>query len=215
MRKGSIGVAPEGLPFLFLLGLTTLAFAALRWWPPALLALAATWFCGHFFRDPERVVPEQPGIAVSPADGKIVRVEQAYDPVGGEPRTCISIFMNVCNVHVNRAPVACTVERIGYDPGLFCNAALDKASSDNEQCIYQLRDTEGRPWVMVQIAGLVARRIVCRVREGDSLLRGERYGMIRLGSRVDLYLPPDYSPTVSLGDAVHAGESIVARQCNL
>lgn len=212
MRKANIGVAPEGLPFLFLLALTTLAFAALRCWPLALAFLALTWFVGHFFRDPERVVPSEADVAVSPADGRIVRVEPKADPITGEVRPCISIFMNVVNVHVNRSPVAGRVEAIRYFPGAFLNAALDKASTDNERCAYLLRDAEGRSWVMVQVAGLVARRIVCRVEEGDSLARGERYGMIRFGSRVDLYLPPDYSAVVTNGDVVTAGESILARK---
>ena len=212
MRKANIGVAPEGLPFLFLLALTTLAFAALRCWPLALLFLVLTWFSGHFFRDPERVVPTEPDVAVSPADGKVVRVEPKADPITGEVRPCISIFMNVFNVHVNRSPVAGRIEAIRYFPGAFVNAALDKASTDNERCAYLVRDDGGRSWVMVQVAGLIARRIVCRVEEGDALARGERYGMIRFGSRVDLYLPPDYSAVVTNGDAVAAGESILARK---
>lgn len=212
MRKANIGVAPEGLPFLFLLALTTLTFAALRCWPLALLFLIFTWFAGHFFRDPERVVPTEADAAVSPADGRIVRVEPKADPITGEVRPCISIFMNVVNVHVNRMPVAGKIEAIRYFPGAFFNAALDKASTDNERCAYLVRDEEERPWVMVQVAGLVARRIVCRVEEGDSLARGERYGMIRFGSRVDLYLPPDYSAVVTNGDVVTAGESILARK---
>lgn len=212
MRKANIGVAPEGLPFLFLLALTTLTFAALRCWPLALLFLVFTWFAGHFFRDPERVVPTEADAAVSPADGRIVRVEPKADPITGEVRPCISIFMNVVNVHVNRMPVAGKIEAIRYFPGAFFNAALDKASTDNERCAYLVRDEEDRPWVMVQVAGLVARRIVCRVEEGDSLVRGERYGMIRFGSRVDLYLPPDYSAVVTNGDVVTAGESILARK---
>lgn len=212
MRKANIGVAPEGLPFLFLLALTTLTFAALRCWPLALLFLIFTWFAGHFFRDPERVVPSEADVAVSPADGRIVRVEPRADPITGEVRPCISIFMNVVNVHVNRMPVAGTIEAIRYFPGAFFNAALDKASTDNERCAYLVRDGEERPWVMVQVAGLVARRIVCRVEEGDALARGERYGMIRFGSRVDLYLPPDYSAVVTNGDVVTAGESILARK---
>ena len=182
MRKGNIGVAPEGLPFLFLLALTALAFAALRFWPLALVFLVLTWFSGHFFRDPERVVPSEDDIAVSPADGRVIRVEPKADPITGEVRPCISIFMNVFNVHVNRSPVAGRVEAIRYFP------------------------------VMVQVAGLIARRIVCRVEEGDTLARGERYGMIRFGSRVDLYLPPDYSAVVANGDVVAAGESILARK---
>ena len=211
MRKANIGVAPEGLPFLFLLALTTLTFAALRCWPLALLFLVFTWFAGHFFRDPERVVPTEADAAVSPADGRIVRVEPKADPITGEVRPCISIFMNVVNVHVNRMPVAGKIEAIRYFPGAFFNAALDKASTDNERCAYLVRDEEDRPWVMVQVAGLVARRIVCRVEEGDSLARGERYGMIRFGSRVDLYLPPDYSAVVTNGDVVTAG-GILARK---
>ncbi len=212
MHKGSIGVAPEGLPFLFLLGLTSLVFAAIGCWPVALIFLVATWFAGHFFRDPERVVPTEADVAVCPADGKVVRVEPRPDPITGENRTCISIFMNLFNVHVNRVPVSGRVESIRYFPGAFFNAALDKASTENERCAYLLRDAEGRPWVFVQIAGLIARRIVCRVEEGDSLARGERFGMIRFGSRVDLYLPPDYSAVVTVGDTVLAGESILARK---
>lgn len=212
MRKANIGMAPEGLPFLFLLALTTLTFAALRCWPLALLFLIFTWFAGHFFRDPERVVPTEADVAVSPADGRIVRVEPKADPITGEVRPCVSIFMSVVNVHVNRMPVAGTIEAIRYFPGAFFNAALDKASTDNERCAYLVRDAEDRPWVMVQVAGLVARRIVCRVEEGDALARGERYGMIRFGSRVDLYLPPDYSAVVTNGDVVTAGESILARK---
>lgn len=211
MHKARIGMAPEGLPFVFLLGLSALVFAALKCWPLALALLALTWVAGHFFRDPERLVPREAGVAVSPADGRVVRVEPHVDPMTGELRTCISVFMNLFNVHVNRAPVACRVERIRYFPGTFVNASLDKASTDNERCAYLLRDAEDRPWVMVQIAGLVARRIVCRVEEGDALARGERYGMIRFGSRLDLYLPPDYTPAVIIGDKVTAGESILAR----
>ncbi|MEG1610473.1 MAG: phosphatidylserine decarboxylase, partial [Bilophila sp.] len=158
MYKASTGVAPEGLPFILLLALTALTFAALRCWPVALVFLGLTWFAGHFFRDPERVVPSKGDVAVSPADGKVVRVEPRKDPITGESRACISIFMNVFNVHVNRSPVACHVESIRYFPGAFFNAALDKASSDNERCAYLLRDREERPWVMVQIAGLIARR---------------------------------------------------------
>lgn len=168
MRKGNIGVAPEGLPFLFLLALTALAFAALRFWPLALVFLVLTWFSGHFFRDPERVVPSEDDIAVSPADGRVIRVEPKADPITGEVRPCISIFMNVFNVHVNRSPVAGRVEAIRYFPGKFFNAALDKASTDNERCAYLVRDDGGRSWVMVQVAGLIARRIVCRVEEGDT-----------------------------------------------
>ena len=212
MRKGNIGVAPEGLPFLFLLALTALAFAALRFWPLALVFLVLTWFSGHFFRDPERVVPSEDDIAVSPADGRVIRVEPKADPITGEVRPCISIFMNVFNVHVNRSPVAGRVEAIRYFPGKFFNAALDKASTDNERCAYLVRDDGGRSWVMVQVAGLIARRIVCRVEEGDTLARGERYGMIRFGSCLEVVMPAeDVDVLVKPGQKVAGGKTILGR----
>ena len=212
MRKASVGVAPEGMPFIFLMAVTTLTFAAIRCWPMALVCLVATWFCGHFFRDPERIVPVEEDVAVSPADGKVIRVERREDPLTGESKTCVSIFMNVFNVHVNRTPLDSTLERIQYYPGKFFNASLDKASTDNERCAYLLRDADNNGWTMVQIAGLIARRIVCRAEVGDALSRGERYGLIRFGSRVDLYLPDAYNPQVTVGDKVYAGESILARK---
>ena len=165
----------------------------------------------HFFRDPERVTPQGPGLAISPADGKVIRIEEKPDPFSGEKRLCISICMNVFSVHVNRSPVSCTVEDIRYFPGAFVNAAFDKAATDNERCAYSLRDDSGKQWTMVQIAGLVARRIVCRTDIGDVLERGQRYGMIRFGSRVDLYMPEGYVAAAQLGQQVFAGQCIVAR----
>ena len=132
------------------------------------------------------------------------------DPLTGDERTCISIFMNVFSVHVNRSPVTGVVEQIRYWPGKFVNAAYDKAATDNERCGYLLRGEDGAAWTMVQIAGLIARRIVCRVSEGDALERGQRYGMIRFGSRVDLYLPEGYVPSVNIGEQVFAGQSTLA-----
>lgn len=211
MRSANCGITPEGWPCIGLTALSALVFACLDWWFLALVLLAACWFSLHFFRDPERVTPTGRGLAVSPADGRIIRVEERPDPFSGEPRLCVSIFMNVFSVHVNRAPVACTVEGIRYWPGAYLNAAFDKASTDNERCAYSLRDGQGLTWTMVQIAGLVARRIVCRVDEGDALERGQRYGMIRFGSRVDLYLPQGYAAAVQIGERVFAGQSIVAR----
>ena len=212
MRKPSFSIAPEGAPFIALFAVSCLAFAALRWWPLALVFLAGTWFAAYFFRDPERVVPDDADLAVSPADGKIVRIEPREDPVSGERRVCVSIFMNVFDVHVNRSPVTGKIKDIIYYPGRFMNAALDKASEENERCIYVLEDSEKNSWTMVQIAGLVARRIVCRAETGDKLSRGERYGLIRFGSRVDLYLPENYNAHVYVGDTVVAGESILARK---
>lgn len=211
MRSPSVGITPEGWPVIGLTAFSALIFALVGCWPLAVLFLALVWFSCHFFRDPERVAPEDAELAVSPADGRVVRIETRQDPLTGEPRTCLSIFMNVFSVHVNRSPVDCAVERVAYTPGKFLNAAWDKASTDNERCAYLLRGQDGRTWTMVQIAGLVARRIICRVEPGDALRRGQRCGMIRFGSRVDLYLPEEYSICVSIGERVFAGQTAVAR----
>ncbi len=211
MRQPSVGIAPEGLPFIFLCAFTAFIFALIKCWPVAVIFLLLTWFAGHFFRDPERVTPTAAGLAVSPADGKVVRIQSMPDPFSGDARTCVSIFMNVFSVHVNRSPVAGTVKAIAYNPGAFVNAALDKASTDNERCAYAIEGGDGS-FSMVQIAGLIARRIVCRVDEGDTLRRGERFGLIRFGSRVDLYLPDDYAVSVKIGDAVFAGQTVLARR---
>ncbi len=212
MKAPSCTITPEGCPSIFLTALGALVFALLGWAVPALIFLVLCWFACNFFRDPERVVPDGPGLAVSPADGRIVRVERRSDPVSGESRLCVCIFMNVFNVHVNRAPVAGTVTAIRYHPGKFLNASLDKASEDNERCAYVLAEPDGGSWTFVQIAGLVARRIVCRAEKGDTLERGQRFGMIRFGSRVDVYMPDGYSPAVSCGDKVLAGQSVIARR---
>ena len=212
MRPASIGITSEGWPVIGLCAFSTLIFVLMGCWPVATAFLLLTWFSCHFFRDPERVVPQEADLAVSPADGRVIRIDRREDPMTGEERLCICIFMNVFSVHVNRAPVAATVERIRYFAGRFFNAAWDKAATDNERCAYLLRDGNGAHWTMVQIAGLIARRIVCRVDEGDSLSRGERYGMIRFGSRVDLYVPEGYSPAVRIGEQVFAGQSVLARK---
>ncbi len=212
MRKASIGITPEGVPAIGLCALVTLSLAMLGCATGSFVFMLLTWFCCHFFRDPERVTPTAPGLAISPADGKVVRVQTMPDPFTGQPRTAVCIFMNVFSVHVNRAPVTGTVTGIAYHPGKFLNAAWDKASTDNERCAYQMTEDGGSTWTFVQIAGLIARRIVCRTDEGDALARGERFGMIRFGSRVDLYLPDDYSPAVNVGEQVFAGQTIVARR---
>jgi phosphatidylserine decarboxylase len=212
MRQPSAGIALEGLPFILFPAVSALVFAGLRWWLPALICLAAAWFCGYFFRDPERIVPVEADVAVSPADGKVVGVENRPDPMTGAQLTRISIFMSVFSVHVNRFPLSGTVERIHAYPGRFFNACLDKSSDEIERCALAIRDADGHAWTMVQIAGLIARRIVCRADPGAALARGERYGLIRFGSRVDLYLPDAYTPQVCVGDAVVAGESILARK---
>ena len=193
MKHPQTGICREGCPFLALVAFSALLFALLGLWLPALAFLLVLWLSSHFFRDPERVCPQEGHCALSPADGRIVRIEQADEPFTGERLTCISIFMNLFDVHVNRMPVDARIEDIRYYPGKFFNASLDKASRDNERCAYALKADDG-DFVMVQIAGLIARRIVSYAEPGDMGKKGERIGMIKLGSRVDLYLPPNYAP---------------------
>ncbi len=212
MKKPSIGITPEGVPSIALAAFFTLVLAILDCATGAAVGLALTFFCVNFFRDPERYPQRGPGLAVSPADGKVVEIGMAADPFTGQRRKRVCIFMNVFNVHVNRMPVAGTVEELKYHPGKFLNASLDKASEDNERMSLSVRGAEGGQWTVVQIAGLIARRIVCRVEEGETLGRGERFGMIKFGSRVDLYLPDAYDVAVQVGETVLAGQTVVARR---
>ncbi len=210
MLKPSVGVALEGLPYIIISAFTTLLFAILGCWFMALLLLGVTCFIGHFFRDPERVAPEDAEAVSSPADGKVIKVTRELDPVSGEERQVIAIFMNLLDVHVNRMPVSGKVELIRYVPGKFFNASFDKASKDNERNIVVVTGKGNQRFTMVQIAGLVARRIVCWAEPGDKLKRGERFGLIKFGSRVDLYIPDGYVPSVSVGQKVTAGETALA-----
>lgn len=212
MHKPSIGLSLEGLPFVFLTAVATLTFAILDCWFMATLLLVVLFLVLNFFRDPERVVPQEPGVAVSPADGKVIKVQTMRDPLTGEDRTAVCVFMNVFNVHVNRMPVAGRIARISYFGGKFINASFDKASEDNERNAVLVEDADGKTWTMVQIAGLIARRIICWAEEGDSLTRGQRFGLIKFGSRVDLYLPSDYESAVRIGEKVFAGQSVLARK---
>ena len=210
MRQSSPGVAKEGLPYIGLGAFVTLILAVLGWGVLALIALVLTILTLNFFRDPERVTTQEPGLAVAPADGKIVFVGPAVDPATGQVRTKVSIFMNVFNVHVNRTPVTGRVEKIVYFPGKFLNAALDKASEDNERNQFRIVDEHGHGWTVVQIAGLVARRIVCWAEEGDDVARGQRIGLIKFGSRVDLYVPDAYDIRVTKGQHTCAGLTVMA-----
>lgn len=212
MKTSSIGIAKEGYPIIGLCTVAAIVTALVSCELGALIFLLLLWFSVFFFRDPERVVPTEADIAVSPADGKIIRISQVADPFTGEKRQCISVFMNVFSVHVNRTPVAGTIDKIKYIPGKFFNAAHDKASVDNERCAYSLTDAEGKEWAFVQISGLIARRIVCRADEGDIVSRGERFGLIRFGSRVDIYLPEGYDSAVRIGEQVFAGQSVLAKK---
>ena len=206
------GLAQDGLPIIGLCALAALVTALLRWPVPAVVFLLLTAFCLNFFRDPDRVVPTGPGLAVAPADGVVCKMATEPDPLSGEPRQVVCIFMNVVNVHVNRAPLAGTVTAVRYHPGTFVNASLDKASTDNERLVLGLRDADGGDWSVVQIAGLIARRIVCKAAAGDALARGERYGMIKFGSRLDVYLPQGYHPTVTMGQKTTAGSTVLAQK---
>ena len=203
----------EGYPYVIGFALLTLF---LFWWGgdwPGFIGLILTTWCVYFFRDPERAIPETPGVMISPADGVVSMITRAAPPadlkMGDDPRPRISIFMNVFDCHVNRAPVAGRVVKMAYHPGKFLNASLDKASEENERQSYHVKTEDGKDIAFVQIAGLVARRIVPFVGEGEDLVRGERFGMIRFGSRVDVYLDEGMVPNVSVGQRCFAGETIL------
>ncbi|MGE5248092.1 MAG: phosphatidylserine decarboxylase family protein [Verrucomicrobiota bacterium] len=204
--------APEGWPFI-LGGAAFAAVAGLLWPRSALLAgagLLVTLFSAWFFRNPDRTPPAEAGVVVSPADGRIVYAGDCppgrYTKEAGQR---VSVFMSPLDVHVNRAPVTGTVVAVRYHPGEFHVASVDKASLKDEQNGVAIATPEGRTVTYVQIAGLVARRIVCDVKEGDAVRQGQRVGMIRFGSRVDVYLPADARLRVSVGDRVRAGETVV------
>jgi len=203
-------IAREGWPFLAIAGVVALALTLAQFWILAALAWLGSLFVLQFFRDPARTVPAQANAVLSPADGRIVKVGPARDPFLDRDALKISVFMNVFNVHSNRSPVDGDVVAAWYHAGSFLNAALDKASLENERNALHLRTRDGRDVTCVQIAGLIARRILCYVKPGDPLARGQRYGFIRFGSRVDVYLPPAATPRVAVGDAVHATETILA-----
>ena len=203
----------EGYRFLAFFGLVTLALFVL-WAPLGWIGLGLTVWCYYFFRDPERITPTRPGLIVSPADGVVSQIGPAAPPaelgLGAAPMLRVSVFMNVFDCHVNRAPIAGVLEKLAYRPGKFLNASLDKASEDNERNGMVLRLEDGRPLAVVQIAGLVARRILCEVAEGATLATGQRFGMIRFGSRLDVYLPEGVAPLVAVGQGMIAGETVLA-----
>jgi len=203
-------IAREGWPFL---GIAFAISFAINFWLGLAWALPfwlITLFILQFFRDPAREIPDDPQAVLSPADGRIVAVEKVPDPYLGREALKISVFMNVFNVHSNRSPVDGTVKKRWYHAGSFLNAALDKASLENERNALWLRTRGGQDVTCVQIAGLVARRILCYVGEGAGLERGQRYGFIRFGSRVDLYLPLDARVNAAIGEKVYAAQTILA-----
>jgi len=203
-------IAREGWPFVAVLLIVAVGLSWAGWWIAAALAWVALVFVVQFFRDPPRDVPGAAGAVLSPADGKIVLVGKARDPYLDRDALKISVFMNVFNVHSNRSPVDGTVRNRWYHAGSFVNAALDKASLDNERNALHIATTRGVDITCVQVAGLIARRILCYVEPGDGVTRGQRYGFIRFGSRVDVYLPATARANVAIGDVVHATSTILA-----
>ena len=203
-----IPIAKEGYMFILPLAVLTGIFWALSWlWVTGLFAglfLFVTWF----FRDPERSIPEDPNAIVSAGDGRVVEIVQEKDPLLDGVYTRVSVFLNVFNVHVNRVPIAGKIQATRYNPGKFLNAASHKASLDNEQSAILLNN--GHVTILVkQIAGLIARRIVCWAKEGDEFQRGQRYGLIRFGSRMDVFVPEGTDIKVKIGDIVNGGSSII------
>jgi len=202
-------IAREGWPFLgiaIVLAALVTYFSAVWSIPLWIIAL----FVLQFFRDPARTIPQHPNAVLSPADGRIVVVEKTQDPYANREALKISVFMNVFNVHSNRAPVDGKIQDVQYFPGKFVNADLDKASVENERNALIITAANGQTVTCVQVAGLIARRILCYVRSGETLARGQRYGFIRFGSRVDVYLPLTATPKVTVGDKVSATETILA-----
>ncbi|MFO7875229.1 MAG: phosphatidylserine decarboxylase family protein [Desulfovermiculus sp.] len=212
VNPSRLGICLEGIPYMGMAALGTLVFALLGWKVLSVLALAVTLGIVHFFRDPERVVPAEENAAVSPADGRVLDVQSKPDPVSKQQRPRISIFMNVFDVHVNRTPISGRVTNMVYHEGRFRRASLGRADQSNERNIIVIEDQDGHSWSMVQVAGLIARRIVCWADRGDELRRGQRVGLIKFGSRVDLYMPEGYEIKVRPGDRVYAGQSILARK---
>ena len=204
---------PAGRPFI-LGGLIAVMLGLLIGPWLAWLGLLFTLFCLFFFRDPERVPPGRPSALVAPAAGRVVSVTPAVPPaelgLGAMPRWRVSTFLSIINVHVNRIPADGIITRIAYRHGSFLSASLDKASDDNERNAVALRLSDGRELALVQIAGLIARRIVCDLREGDAVHAGQRFGIIRFGSRADLYLPEGVRPLVAVGQTMVGGETVIA-----
>lgn len=214
LRSPLVPVHPAGWPFIILFGVVTAGLWFL-WLPLGIIGVILTIWCIYFFRNPERAVPAEPGLIICPADGVVQLIQPASVPeelgLDSTPRTRVSIFMNVFNVHVNRAPIAGRIAALAYRPGKFFNASLDKASEFNERQSIQLATDDGREYVIVQIAGLIARRIKCYLSVDQTVEAGERFGLIRFGSRVDVYLPDGIEPLVTVGQKTVAGETIIAK----
>ncbi len=209
-----VPVNREGYRFVGIFAVITLLLFLFTWPFLGWIGVVLTLWCVYFFRDPDRHIPTREGLMVSPADGVVQLIERAVPPeelgMGSDPMLRISVFLNVFNVHVNRVPLGGTIIRQVYRPGKFLNAALDKASEENERHAIHLRTEDGKDIVFVQIAGLVARRILCHLVDGQEVRTGERFGLIRFGSRTDIYLPEGVEPLVGVGQNMVGGETVIA-----
>ncbi len=213
LRQVLAPIHPDGWRFIAIaVGLTLLLFWLSQ--PLGWLGIAGTLWCAYFFRDPWRVTPSRAGLVMAPADGRVVSVGRAPPPaelgMGEAPMLRVGIFLNVLDVHVNRMPMAGRIVKRAYHEGKFLNASLDKASEENERMAIRIATGEGADIAVVQIAGLVARRIVCTVDEGQDVVAGQRFGLIRFGSRTDIYLPPDWLALALPGQRVIGGETVIA-----
>ena len=208
-----VPIHPAGMPFIIIFAVLTsvmMYFSSFA----GFVGIILTVWCVYFFRNPQRIVPVQEGLIISPADGVVQKIVTVVPPseleLGEEERVRVSVFLNVFNVHVNRVPVSGKITKLDYRKGLFLNANLDKASEDNERQCITVESPEGYKVGFVQIAGLVARRIICELIPQQSVTVGDVFGLIRFGSRVDIYLPPQVQPLVMIGQTMVAGESIIA-----
>jgi phosphatidylserine decarboxylase len=210
MKKTEVPVALEGVPFIGFAAFVTIVAAVLGYDTAAFAGVFLTGFILYFFRDPDRISPDEDDIIVSPADGKVILIEKVFDDrFLHEHVYKVSIFMNIFNVHVNRAPFPGTVSNVQYFPGTFYSANTERGGLENEACAVTIETSGGRRVAFVQVAGLIARRIVCQATKGDFLSRGQRYGLIRFGSRVDLYIPLQVQLEVHIGQKVKSGETIL------
>ena len=213
LRQVLAPIHPDGWRFIGIAALATLVLFWL-WEPLGWIGLIVTLWVAYFFRDPWRVTPIRDGLVVAPADGLVVSVEQAVPPrelgLGDAAMMRIGIFLNVLDVHVNRMAMSGRVVKLAYSPGKFLNASFDKASEENERMAIRLASSEGPDIAVVQIAGLVARRIVCNLVEGQEVVAGQRFGLIRFGSRTDVYLPPSWAVLGIVGQRVIGGETVIA-----
>ena len=213
LKSVLVPIHPAGWPFIAIFAAVTVGLAFL-WTPLCVVGAILTLWCTYFFRNPDRVTPTRAGLIISPADGVVQLIDRAPPPaelgMGDAPLPRVCVFMNVFNVHVNRIPCDGTVAKTSYRPGKFFNASLDKANEFNERQSIRLTLADGRDLACIQIAGLIARRIRCDLSEGQTVRTGERFGLIRFGSRLDVYLPEGTEPMVALGQSTLAGETVLA-----